>query len=400
MSLATTKTQRKLGLVLYAVIAFLYWAALYIYAPTLPLYAKSLSDDLALIGFALSLYGLGHIVIRLPLGIAAAWFGHAKQFILIGLFLVGSGALVMGLSSDIRSLAIGRSITGIAAGTWVPLVLVYTGLFPVEKGIRATTMLTLVGSLARLAASTTTGLLNEFGGYHLSFFVAAALAWTAILVLLPANKDSHPVRRISMREIRQIISRREVLAPSLLSAIAQHSDWGITFSFLPILGKQLGGSDLSLSFLLTLYLLMFVLGNLAAATLTSRFGLLPVVAASFIVLSSGVGILFIIKTLPWVFITQAFVGLAQGVCHPVLMGMSIQYTKEEERPIALGLHQNVYAIGMFTGPWLSGIFAGLFGFRSTFGLTAVTSVALSGVLIYSIRQLFGNQSILQKVREK
>jgi hypothetical protein len=57
MLLAESKTQiqRSFELVLYAVTAFQYWAALYIYAPILPLYAKSLSDDLSLNGFALSL---------------------------------------------------------------------------------------------------------------------------------------------------------------------------------------------------------------------------------------------------------------------------------------------------------------------------------------------------------
>jgi MFS family permease len=47
----------------------------------------------------------------------------------------------------------------------------------------------------------------------------------------------------------------------------------------------------------------------------------------------------------------------------------------------MGLHQAVYAIGMFAGPWLSGILADAMGIRLMFGFTAVASLALGLVLI-------------------
>ena len=50
-------------------------------------------------------------------------------------------------------------------------------------------------------------------------------------------------------------------------------------------------------------------------------------------------------------------GCSSGVNYPLLMGMSIQFVAETERATAMGLHQAVYAIGMFAGPWLSGMLA-------------------------------------------
>jgi MFS family permease len=47
----------------------------------------------------------------------------------------------------------------------------------------------------------------------------------------------------------------------------------------------------------------------------------------------------------------------------------------------MGLHQSVYAIGMFAGPWLSGILADAIGIRWMFGVTAVASLALGLLLI-------------------
>ena len=42
----------------------------------------------------------------------------------------------------------------------------------------------------------------------------------------------------------------------------------------------------------------------------------------------------------------------------------------------MGLHQAVYAIGMFAGPWLSGILADAMGIRPMFGVTAFACLGL------------------------
>jgi MFS family permease len=40
-----------------------------------------ITDNLALVGVVLAMYGLWQAIIRLPLGIAADWFGRCKPFI-------------------------------------------------------------------------------------------------------------------------------------------------------------------------------------------------------------------------------------------------------------------------------------------------------------------------------
>jgi MFS family permease len=47
----------------------------------------------------------------------------------------------------------------------------------------------------------------------------------------------------------------------------------------------------------------------------------------------------------------------------------------------MGLHQSVYAIGMFAGPWLSGILADGMGIRWMFGVTAVACLAIGLLLV-------------------
>ena len=54
----------------------------------------------------------------------------------------------------------------------------------------------------------------------------------------------------------------------------------------------------------------------------------------------------------------------------MLLGACIRYVDNGERTSAMGLNQTVYAIGMFGGPWLSGILSQAIGIQPMFGITA------------------------------
>ena len=367
---------RRLMITLYAIAVFLYWIALYLYVPTLPTYAQSKSDNLALVGVILSMYGLWQAIIRLPLGIAADWLGWRKPFIIVGFALAGLGAWTMGAAEGVNGLIIGRAVTGLAAGTWVPLVVVFSSLFPPHEAVRASAMLTFVGSVGRVLATGVTGSLNELGGYSLAFFLAAGAAALAILIVLPARERLRPPQRPSVRDIGSLITRRDVLLPSLLAAVSQYANWTASFGFMPILARQLGATDVTQSALVSMNIGVVSLGNLMATAIVSRMGAQRLVYLSFVLLSTGIGGAALAPSLPLIFVSQFCMGLGQGIGYPVLMGMSIQQVADAERTTAMGLHQAVYAIGMFGGPWLSGRLADAMGIRPTFGVTAFVCLAL------------------------
>ncbi len=87
-------------------------------------------------------------------------------------------------------------------------------------------------------------------------------------------------------------------------------------------------------------------------------------------MSEGLGLASLAPSLAVIFIAQFWLGLSQGIGYPVLMGLSIRHVAAAHRTTAMGLHQAVYAIGMFSGPWLSGI-------QPMFGLTALACLSLS-----------------------
>jgi MFS family permease len=372
----TSPTRQRLQLTLFSAVVFLYWAALYLYVPTLPVYVQTKTTDLQIIGVVVSMYGLWQALLRLPLGIVSDWLGRRKPFILLGLFLVGLGAWVMGSAEGVTGVLVGRSITGVAASTWVLMVVVFSGLFPPKEAVRAASILTLFGSLARFIAVSLTGVLNDLGGYPLSYFLAAGLALAALGIYFFSHETPRPRKPPSLGVTGRLVTRRDVLVPALISTVFQYVSYASSFGFLPILAKELGANNLQLSLMVSLTVGFFALGNLSATWASRRFASQKLVLLGLVMSSLGLAAAALAPSLALIYIAQFLIGLSGGLSYPVLMGMSIEHVDDAQRSTAMGLHQAVYAIGMFAGPWLSGMIADAMGIQPMFLVTAAATFLL------------------------
>jgi MFS family permease len=375
-----TRSQR-FSRALCALGVLLFWSSLYLYMPTLPTYVQSKAESLALVGVILAQYGLWQAVLRLPLGITVDWTGRRKPFILVGIALGGLGAWVLGTADSAGGLLIGRAITGMGAATWVPMTVLFSSLFPPYEAVRATSLLSLTAQVARLGATSVTGSLNEWGGTSAAFFVAAAVAGLGVVVMLFLREQPRTPRRPSPAQLGRLFSRRDVLIPSLMSAVTQYATWALPLGFLPILAKEMGAGNVALSVLTTGYLAMVALGSFLSATLAHRVRARSLVVACIVLLASGCGLAALAPALPLVFLGQLCLGLAQGSIYPLLMGLSIRDVADQERTAAMGLHQAVYAAGMFAGPWLSGILAEAIGLQPMVAATGGACLVAGLVLV-------------------
>ena len=98
--------------------------------------------------------------------------------------------------------------------------------------------------------------------------------------------------------------------------------------------------------------------------------------SSFILMAAGLGIIALAPSIVWIFVANACYGVAGGNSYPVLMGLSIEKVSIGERSTAMGIHQSIYGIGTFAGPWLSGMLAKSLGIQPMFGVTAFACLAL------------------------
>jgi hypothetical protein len=117
----------------FAAATFFYWAALYIYVPTLPSYVKEKTSSLTDVGVVLSMFGLWEAILRTPLGVIVDATGHRKRFLLSGCIAAAIGALILAHSSSIGILTFGRALTGASSAIWAPMIVVFASFYPADR---------------------------------------------------------------------------------------------------------------------------------------------------------------------------------------------------------------------------------------------------------------------------
>ena len=58
---------------------FLFWTALYLYVPILPVYARSLGASLSMVGSVIASYAIAQVFLRMPIGVGADALGNRKS---------------------------------------------------------------------------------------------------------------------------------------------------------------------------------------------------------------------------------------------------------------------------------------------------------------------------------
>ncbi len=157
---------------------------LFMILPVLSLFAEQLEGATpALIGLAMSIYGLPQVLLQIPFGLMSDKFGR-KKLIIIGLVLFFVGSVVAALSSDIYGVLIGRALQGAGAISAVIMALVAD----LTQEIHRTKAMATIGISIGMSfgAGIVAGpiIAATFGGVHGVFWTTAALTLLAIAVII------------------------------------------------------------------------------------------------------------------------------------------------------------------------------------------------------------------------
>jgi MFS family permease len=88
---------------------------LFLIMPVFSLYAKTMPGSTGfMIGLALGVYGIGQVLLQIPLGLLSDRIGR-KPAITLGLLLFAAGGLIAAMSHTLTGIAIGRAVQGMGA---------------------------------------------------------------------------------------------------------------------------------------------------------------------------------------------------------------------------------------------------------------------------------------------
>jgi len=156
---------------------------LFMILPVLSLFAEQLEGATpALIGLAMSIYGLPQVLLQIPFGLLSDRFGR-KRIIIIGLLLFFSGSVIAALSTSIYGVLVGRALQGAGAISSAIMALVAD----LTQEVHRTKAMAVIGT--SIGASFGLGIVagpivSQFGGLQSVFGLTALLTVVAIFVII------------------------------------------------------------------------------------------------------------------------------------------------------------------------------------------------------------------------
>ncbi|WP_438447877.1 MFS transporter [Gorillibacterium sp. sgz5001074] len=369
----------------FAAVTILYWIGLYTYVPVLSPYLEDRGYSYSVIGIVLGSYGLVQILVRLPLGIWSDRLGVRKPFIIAGMAAATVSCLLFLLPGSWAWSLAARAMAGVAASTWVGFTVLFASYYPKEEATRAMgtiSFLTVIGQLAGMAVS---GLLAERFGWNATF-VAGALAGAAGMLASWAIQEppGDPGRApMQAKDLASVVRSPMLLKVSVLSILAHGILFITMFGFTPSQAIQLGADKAGLTLLSVCFMVPHaVTAILSGKRFAPRYGPWNTAMAGFAVSACCTALIPFVPSFALLCVTQAVNGFAQGLHMPLLLGLAIQEIEPAKRATAMGFYQAVYALGMFSGPFVAGWLNESYGLAGGFWLGA--AIGLFATLLTAV----------------
>jgi predicted MFS family arabinose efflux permease len=188
---------------------------LFMILPVLSLFAEQLEGSTpALIGLAMSIYGLPQVLLQIPFGLLSDRFGR-KKMIIIGLVLFFIGSVIAALSTTIYGVLVGRAFQGAGAVSAVIMALVAD----LTQEVHRTKAMAIIG--ISIGGSFGVGIIagpiiSQFGGVQGVFGVTAILTLLAILAIIyivpnPQKSKLHRDAEVVPGEMFHVLKNPDLL---------------------------------------------------------------------------------------------------------------------------------------------------------------------------------------------
>jgi len=360
--------------------SFFFWAAIYFYAPVLPVYAESLGASLTTVGIIGAAYALPQLLFRIPMGIWSDYLGRRKPLVIGGIVIVLLGAVGLWISPNPWSLTLSRGLVGVGSATWVAFTIYAVSFYPENNTVQVVGILNFIIYAAMTVTTAIGGLVADVWGEKSAFVIAAILAILALIPALFAREYQMPKTEIlSWKGFRQVAQRPLLIVVSIMGILVFFVEFASVLGFIPVYAAKIGASNTELGILTMLATGVSMVGSLAVAPMIKRWGNVFTLVLGSIMLGLSLLMVPFIHSIPLLDTVQAFNGMGWGMLSTQLTALSIYNTAPQKRATAMGFFQAMYAIGMLMGPLVSGLLADNFGLAVIFYFSSAVCLAVIGM---------------------
>ncbi len=364
----------------FCVANFFWWICLYLYVPVLPVYIQSSGAGLNIVGIVLAAYAIPQVLFRIPIGLWADRLARRKSLVLAGVIFAALGALGLGLSTDPWLLFSARMVVGIGAATWVVFTTYFTAYYPESDSGRAIGLLNFVRGGALIVATAGGGFLADVSGFRPTFFGAAVMGILALFAMVFAKERTPDYSgALTRRSFSSVVTSPLLITVSIMGIMSHFSIFAGVFGFIPVYAAEIGASSSQLGLITMINLGFSTVAALWAVWVWEKLGYRSTIILGTVV--SGLSLLAVpfIPNVPILMLVQVSFGLGSGVLMTTLMALSIRNVPREHQATAMGVYQAVYAVGMLTGPLVSGYLGTGLGLDTVFFAAASLSLVITAL---------------------
>ncbi len=351
---------------------------LFMILPVLSLFAEQLEGSTpALIGLAMSIYGLPQVLLQIPFGLMSDRYGR-KKVIIFGLILFFIGSVIAALSTTIYGVLIGRAFQGAGAISAVIMALVAD----LTQEVHRTKAMAIIG--ISIGMSFGVGIvagpiISGFGGVQSVFGVTAVLTLLAILTIIyivpdPQKSKLHRDAEFVPRVAMQVLKNPDLLRLNY-GIFTLHMILMAIFVVVPTLMRKAGlpaGSEWQV------YLPVFVISMAFAVPFIiiaekKRKMKLVFLGAVAVVMLAELGLSALHQNLFEIigFLFVFFCGF--NLLEATLPSLISKTAPADLKGTAMGAYSSCQFMGLFMGGLVGGWFNGRFGVDAVFLFCAGTA---------------------------
>ena len=375
---------KKFKIQILCIVTSLFWFSLYTYVSSLPNYAKSLGAEYVMIGLITGSYGVGQLLLRVPIGIYSDIFKNRKIFIILGIIASIISSLGMLVFKNALSLLLFRFLSGFAAAAWVAFTVLFTSYYLNGQTSKSIGIINSFNFIGTMLATFTGGIISSNIGPMYTFLesiIAGVLALILSFFIYEEKQDKQEKQSINTSQLFDVLRDKNFMLYSLLAIISQLITFGSVFAFTPIVAKNIGASEFQIGLLTTFSTAPLIIASIVGGTyFTDKIGEKNTIKSGFVLVAIATIIVPFTKSISVLYITQFLGGFGRGIVFPLLMSLSIKNVDYEKRASAMGFFQCLYSIGMFMGPFIAGIISKYFGIFNGFVCLAIMAI-IGAVLI-------------------
>jgi len=346
--------KQKHGDVLFLAIVTLFWFAQYIFVPFLSPHLIALGITATFAGVIMGAYGVAQLVLRIPISVGEDVNGRHKLFIAAGLVIMALASTIAFVSTSPVAYLIFRTLTGVAASTWVSYTAAYTQ--HAENVKQRMGKLIAANNFGVMLSYIAGGVLYQAFGMNALFLTSVLSALLALVLTLcwkPEHApEGHPFNK---QGFLTVISNRHLWRCGLMMALGQLVIFATSSSFVSNYAKILGAGSLMISLIAVAFNAMGTLASWAYAQGMMR----KLSERAQLVVAFGVMALYCallpLCAAPWqIAVVQLVGGASRSIMYTLLMAVAPAEIAPESKTTANGVFQSVYSLGMTGGPMVMG----------------------------------------------